>query len=245
MSFGTSAAIAESGKGSSPTQKKVSTMKFSKLLVPAMLVISSHGFATERPNQLPSPELEGVTIQSINALGSGCKDPSTYAVNLSDDKKAFTLSFSEFIAEVGPGIPLVESRKNCSIVLDLKIPAGWQYTIGTFNYRGFMDLGPKVKAEHTTTYYFQGQGKTGSFTAVEIGPQAKDFVYTDKVGLQTAYIPDVWSPCSSASRALTINPSVRVSKAQGASSSAQGIITNDSVDGELTQVFGLQWRRCS
>lgn len=215
-------------------------MKFAKFLIPALLATAS--YAEERPN-LDDPELAGVTINSIQAIGSGCKDPSTYAVNLSDDKKAFTLTFSEFIAQVGPGVPLIESRKNCSITLSLKVPSGWQYTIGTFNYRGFMDLAPRIRAEHTTTYYFQGQGRTGTFAAAEVGPQAKDFVYTDKVGLTTVYIPDTWSPCS-VSRALTINPSVRVSKLSGAASDASGIITNDSVDGELTQIFGLVWRRC-
>lgn len=212
-----------------------------KFFLPTMLLISSHAFS----NQLPDPELAGVTIQNISALGSGCKDPSSYSVNLSDDKTAFTLSFSDFIAQVGPGIPLIESRKNCSITLDLRIPAGWQYTVGTFNYRGFMDLAARVRAEHSTSYFFQGQGKTGQFSANATGPLARDFVYTDKVGLETSYIPDVWSPCNSASRALTINPSVRVSKQGGAKADAAGIITNDTVDGELKQVFGLQWRRCN
>lgn len=212
-------------------------MKFAKLLFPVLLAVSTHAVAQDAP----SPN--EVFIKNINASGSGCKDASTYAVNLSDDRKAFTVTFSEFIASIGPGVPLIESRKNCSITLTLNIPNGWQYSIGTFNYRGFMDLGQRIRAEHSTSYFFQGAGKTGTFAAVETGPLAKDFVYTDKIGLTTVYIPDTWSPCN-LQRALTLNPSVRLSKLAGAAADAEGIISNDSVDGELKQTFGLVWRKC-
>lgn len=217
-----------------------------KILVPAALSLSASAFATT--STPTAPVVEGpipgtVQIKNITAAGTGCPDASTYSTNISPDAQAFTVTFSEFYAELGAGIPLSASRKNCSLTLDLLIPNGWQFSIATFNYRGFMDLSPKVKAEHTTSYFFQGQKTPGEFKATEVGPQAKDFVYTDKLGLSSVYIPSVWSPCN-IQRALTINPSVRVSKLSGAAADAQGLITNDSVDGELKQVFGLVWRKC-
>jgi len=220
-----------------------------KLLVPAALLLSSAAFATGTtdPTAPAAPVVEGpipgtVQIKKITAAGTGCADASTYSTNISPDNQAFTVTFSDFIAEVGQGLPLSAGRKNCSLTLDLQIPNGWQFSIATFNYRGFMDLGPKVQAEHTTTYFFQGQ-PSGSFQAKEVGPKSKDFVYTEKLGLTSVYIPSVWSPCN-ISRALTINPSIRVSKLAGAKADAAGLINNDSVDGEITQVFGMVWRRC-
>ncbi|MBC7530141.1 MAG: RICIN domain-containing protein [Oligoflexus sp.] len=217
-------------------------MKFTRLLVPAIFALSSHAFVTESAFSQDAPDPSQTFIKSIDALGSGCPT-GTYSSNLSDDRKAFTLSFSEFVAEIGPGIPLSDARKNCSITLTLQVPAGWQYSIGTFNYRGFMDVAAKVRADHSTSYFFQGTGDTGTFSATSTGPVAKDFVYTDKIGLASVYIPDQWSPCN-VDRALTINPSIRLTKLAGAPANVQSIITNDTVDGELKQVFGLSWRKC-
>lgn len=218
-----------------------------KLCIPALLTLSASAFAVER-EPVPgsgsvTPPAGAVKIKSISAIGSGCPDQSTYSTNISDDAQAFTVTFSDFYAEVGPGIPLSAGRKNCALTATLQIPNGYQFSVATFNYRGFMDLSEKVKAEHTTTYYFQGQSETGKFVATEVGPQAQDFVYTDKVGLESVYLPNVWSPCN-LDRALIINPSIRVSKLAGAPADAQGLITNDSVDGEIQQVFGLIWRKC-
>ena len=215
-----------------------------KFCIPALLSLSAvSAFATERLPEYVKPPAGSVKIKSITAIGTGCPDASTYSTNISEDAAAFTLTFSSFVAEMGPGIPLSSSRKNCSLTATLQIPNGFQYSIATFNYRGFMDLGANVKADHTTQYFFQGQGQTGKLTASEVGPMAKDFVYTDHIGLSSVYIPDVWSPCN-LDRALIINPSIRVSKLDGAAADAQGLITNDSVDGEIRQVFGFVWRRC-
>ncbi len=218
-------------------------MQFRNFLVPAIFAASAPLFLSTIARADDQPDLNQIYIKSINAIGSGCSDASTYSINLSPDRRAFTLAFSEFVAEIGPGLPLSEARKNCSITLTLNIPAGFQYSIGSFNYRGFMDLGDKVRADHTTEYFFQGTGETGRFQATATGPLTKDFVYTDKVGLSSVYIPDTWSPCN-VDRALTINPSIRLTKLSGAAADVQGLITNDTVDGELTQLFGLVYRKC-
>lgn len=215
-----------------------------KLCIPAFLTLSAAtAFATERTPEVVLPPEGSVKIKTISAIGTGCPDESTYSTNISEDAKAFTVTFSSFVAEIGPGIPLSASRKNCALTATLEVPNGYQFSIATFNYRGFMDLDKKVRADHTTQYYFQGQSQTGKFVATETGKLAKDFVYTDKLGLVSSYFPDVWSPCN-VDRALIINPSIRVSKLSGAAADAQGLIANDSVDGEIQQVFGFVWRKC-
>jgi hypothetical protein len=48
------------------------------------------------------------------------------------------------------------------------------------------------------------------------------------------------------SRALNLNTKIRVANTNTAYyPEARGFITNDSIDGQITQVFGLTWRRCS
>lgn len=208
-----------------------------KVLAPAALLVSSVSFG-----QILVPA-EPVTIKSIKVNGTGCP-LGTVAQNISEDKQAFTLTFSEFIAETGPGLSPANSRKNCVVTATLKVPVGWQYSIGSFYYRGFMGLDQGIRATHSTSYFFEGQGRTGTFSATKQGPLSEDFVFTDKIGLQSSVMPDTWSDCSK-ERALNINTSIRVANVNATVyPNAQGLITNDSIDGEIKQVFGLTWRRC-
>ncbi|MCX6128176.1 MAG: DUF4360 domain-containing protein, partial [Proteobacteria bacterium] len=111
-----------------------------KALVPAALLMATNSFAGLVP-------AEPVTIKSIKVNGSGCP-LGTVSQNISDDKTAFTLTFSEFVAETGPNTAPSLSRKNCVANLTLAVPAGWQYSIGSFYYRGFMDLDQGIRATH-------------------------------------------------------------------------------------------------
>jgi hypothetical protein len=213
----------------------------------ALALLSGPALAEERepiegsvdggiPVLVPS---EPITIENIQYNGTGCPF-GTVAQNVSDDKQAFTLTFSEFYAEAGPGISLTQGRKNCVATVKLHIPAGWQYSVADFYYRGFMQLDEGIKSEHSVDYFFEGQGNTSTFASTMEGPYENDYVYSDKVGIGSS----LWSPCG-VSRALNINTKIRVSNSDKQNFPySQGFITNDSVDGQITQVFGLVWRRC-
>lgn len=214
-------------------------------LAPALLAFaclsaaSGLAHATER-----HPPEGSVKIKSIVAKGSGCPTDSSVATDISDDGQAFTVTFSEFAAGIGGGLRPVDSRKNCALQATLSVPAGWQFSIATFTYRGYMQLDAGIKASHSTQYWFQGESNTGHIKAEVTGPEARDFVYSDRVGFQSVYIPTSWSPCNK-ERTLVINPSVALRKLPSASAHATGYIANDSVDGGVENVFGLAWRRCS
>jgi hypothetical protein len=207
--------------------------RVSMFLAPLAMLASTSVFAR---GPVPS---EPIRIKKIQYNGSGCPI-GTVAQNVSPAKDSFTLTFSDFVAESGPGIPLSQGRKNCIMTLVLDVPSGWQYSIADFYYRGFMDLDRGIRAEHAASYFFEGQGQTGRFASQKLGPYEADYVYKDQIGLSSA----VWSPCS-AERALNINASIRVDNTNRRQyPNAQGMITNDSVDGQITQVWGLTWRRC-
>ena len=212
--------------------------KVSYFVMPAFLAFAAtQALATEYP-----PE-GSIKIKSIEPKGSGCPTLESVSTNISDDGKAFTVSFSEFAAAIGPGLKLTEARKNCALLATLDIPNGWQFSVASFNYRGYMQLDKGIKAAHATQYWFQGDTETGYIKAETTGPAAKDFVYSDKIGLSSVYLPNHWSPCNKA-RALIINPSVSLRRGPGSNASSSGYIANDSVDGEIENVFGLIWRRC-
>jgi hypothetical protein len=177
-----------------------------------------------------------VRVKSISYAGSGCP-AGTVATNVAQDRQAFTLLFDSYIAEVGPGVPFREKRKNCQINLDLDFPSGWSYSIFTVDYRGYASLERGVKATQQASYYFQGQGQTATLKTVLKGPLDQNFQIRDTLGLDAT----VWSPCG-ARRALNINSQVQADNT--GASNKYGLITTDSIDGELKLVYGIKWTRC-
>lgn len=177
-----------------------------------------------------------VHIRNISYAGSGCPAGSV-ARNVSPDLKAFTLLFDQYVAEIGPGIPLANSRKNCQVLIDLDFPSGWSYSVVTVDYRGFADLDRYVTGQQQSAYYFQGQGATARLATTFNGPTARDYQIRDQLGLSAV----VWSPCG-AQRALNINTQVRLSSTNR---NAQGLLTTDSIDGQVSQIYGMTWRRCN
>lgn len=190
------------------------------------LTASSTGFAN------PS----GVYIRNIAYGGNGCPQGSVSQM-MSPDATAFTLLLDEYIAEIGPQVPRRENRKSCQLAIDLVVPPGWSYSIGTFDYRGYANLDRGVTGMQVASYYFQGQGSTGTFNSVLNGAYNNNYQFRDQIGLNAVS----WSPCGSA-RALNVKTEVRL---QARSAAARGSMTVDSVDGQVAQVYGLQWRRCS
>ena len=175
-------------------------------------------------------------VRSITYAGSGCP-AGTVAENLSGDLKAFTLLFDDYIAEAGQGISFREGRKNCQINVDLEFPSGWSYSVIDVDYRGYVSLDRRVKATQKSSYYFQGNRRTTHLQTNMYGPLDKDYQVSDKVGLDA----QIWSPCG-AVRSLNINTQVRVNNRRNRR--GEGLITLDSLDGALTHVYGIQWRRC-
>lgn len=192
-------------------------------------IMATSAFAAPNPRE--------VTIRNIVHNGSGCPLGSVGS-DISPDAKAFTLSFGEYYVEQGPGIPRSESRKNCQVTLNLRVPQGWTYSIFKVDYRGFASLDRGTYGEQKSTYYFQGQsGRTNQVTLSSLirGGYDNDYQINDDIAITNS----VWSPCG-ANRALNINTSIRV----GGSSRKSAYMTVDSIDGEMKHIYNIRWRRC-
>lgn len=176
------------------------------------------------------------TIRGMSHAGSGCP-AGTVAQNLAPDLKAFTLLFDSYIAEAGPGISFAQSRKNCQILLDMNFPQGWSFSIFKVDYRGYANLDRRVTGIQKSTYYFQGQRLGPSFQTSLRGPFDNDYSRRDTLGVSAL----VWSPCG-AQRALNINTQVRINNRRNRG--GQGLMTLDSIDGQVKHIYGIRWRRC-
>lgn len=185
-----------------------------------------------------APPASEVYVNSITAGGSGCPQDS-YAVNLSEDRQAFTLIFDEYIAETYEGASLRDTRKTCQVNLDLHVPQGWSYTLFDVQTRGYADLEKGVVGTQKSSYYFQGMRRGPSFKTVLRGPYSDDYLAEDKLAVRAL----VWSKCGT-NRALNIKTEVRVKPRGRRYKSAEGLMTVDSIDGEFIQKYGIMWRRC-
>jgi len=183
-----------------------------------------------------SPDPKQVYIKSIVYGGTGCPQGSLGSY-ISADRQTFTLLFDSYVASIGPGVAITENRKNCQINIDLAYPGGFQYSIFNTIYRGYVALDAGVNARQEATFYFSGQSAQVSTGVNFKGPTSSDYTTTDALPLTST----VWSPCG-ASTALNINSQVRLTQPAGATGTGQ--ITDDSIDGKIAFVVGVQWQTC-
>jgi hypothetical protein len=200
----------------------------------AKLAVVLSGLCATQGMALDAPDY--VRIRSISYAGSGCS-AGTVAENVSPDKTAFTLLFDSYIAAAGPGISPLEKRKNCTLNIDLDFPQGWSFTIADIDYRGYASLERGVNALQKSTYYFQGDAHQVSGETTLRGSVDTDYHVRDEL-LLTA---EVWSPCGGR-RSLNINTQVRVDNSRNPR--ASGLMTVDTIDGVVTTIYNLKWKRC-
>src|SRR4051812_22176772 len=79
--------------------------------------------ASAGPDPVPADDM---VIDVAAANGSGCAWGSEEVAVL-PDKKAFTVAYSQFTVQAGPGVKPPESRKNCQLVLNVHVPEGFTF----------------------------------------------------------------------------------------------------------------------
>lgn len=77
--------------------------------------------AAAAPSPLP---VDKMVIDVVAANGLGCR-LGTADVIVSPDNKAFTVTYSEFTAQVGVGAKPLDFRRNCQLALNVDVPRGF------------------------------------------------------------------------------------------------------------------------
>ena len=122
----------------------------------------------------------------------------------------------------------------------MTIPHGWQFSIASFDYRGWVFADEGIQARHSTSYYFQGSGFTGRFSERMNGPLDEYYHFREVVGLQLTCLVALRRK-----RALNVNTSVSVRNTNRSDfPDSEGAIGTDSIDGQIQQIWGISWRRC-
>lgn len=142
---------------------------------------------------------------SLSFNGSGCPVDED-AVNYHWEGSVLVINFAGMTASKGPGVSLIEARKNCSVTMNLNVPDGLTYTLVSFGATGYESLGEGDNRNLSVTSFFQGSADQHAFVREAEGPKDANF-RTSGFGASSDL---VWSPCN-AQRAHTINAAVRVS----------------------------------
>jgi hypothetical protein len=126
-----------------------------------------------------------VTIKGVTYGGTGCPQ-GTMSSQISEDRTTVTLIFDSYIASIGPGISVTDSRKNCQLNVDIRYPGGFQYSILSADYRGYASLQQGISGTLKSTYYFAGQTAQVSFLSTDssVGIYADDSIVQHAIRLR-------------------------------------------------------------
>ncbi|MEV7175720.1 DUF4360 domain-containing protein [Kitasatospora sp. NPDC093679] len=184
----------------------------------------------------PPPDKIVINVATVN--GSGCP-AGTAAVAVSPDNTAFTVTYSDYLAQVGVGSKPTDFRKNCQLNLNVHVPQGFTYAIASADYRGFAHLERGAVGTQKANYYFQGSPQTTSSNHQFKGPLDDSWQATDSVDVAAL----VFAPCGEL-RNFNINTELRLSAGTSDTAKTTSFMTMDSTDGDINTVYHLAWKTC-
>jgi hypothetical protein len=87
--------------------------------------------------------------------GTGCPQGSldTAAQKISVSGASLVTSYT---AQIGPGVPIVNSRANCQLNFDVLYSAGYQFSVSSTVIHGRARLDPGTNGGLTSIFYFSG-----------------------------------------------------------------------------------------
>ncbi|SMF71334.1 DUF4360 domain-containing protein [Pseudobacteriovorax antillogorgiicola] len=173
-----------------------------------------------------------ITIDDLNYGGTGCP-LGTVGLNLSDDREAFTLTFSEFIASTDDPS---ERRKICDVNFNMNIPRNWAFAVYGIQFRGYAFLEERVQGVQDAAFVFDGN-RTGRLGAMRL-----DGLYEENYerSVQIPLTNFKWFGCKQRKVKLRMRAGIQIN----ANEDAEGFMTIDSIDGDTAQTYGLLWKRC-
>ncbi|WP_460065193.1 DUF4360 domain-containing protein [Streptomyces sp. YKOK-I1] len=207
------------------------------LLGGAVAALVTAAMPAHQPGGIADPPPDKIVIDVATVNGSGCR-PGSAAVAVSEDNTAFTVTYSEYLAQVGGNSDPTAFRKNCQLSLIVHVPQGFTYAIAQADYRGFASLQSGANAVQRSSYYFQGSSQTVFKNHTFNGALNDNWQATDT----TDWANLVYAPCG-VQRNFNINTELRVN-AGSSSPSKVSFMTMDSTDGDINTIYHMAWKEC-
>lgn len=226
----TYAAAATLALALSPTAAQASTALVQHSAATTHSASGAHPLTDPPPGQ--------ITISIVTVNGSGCPAGSA-AVAVSPDNTAFTVTYSQYLAQVGVGAKPTDRYRNCQLDLSVHVPQGFTYAIASADYRGFADLASGATGTETANYYFQGNPQTTPSSHRFNGPYEDNWEGVDSVPVAAL----VFAPCG-AQRNFNINTQILVNPGTSDTSTTNSFMTMDSTDGSVNTIYQFAWETC-
>jgi hypothetical protein len=191
-----------------------------------------------RTSVITDPPNDRIVVEIVTVNGSGCRS-GTAAVAVAPDNTAFTITYSDYMAQVGVGARPTDFRKNCQINVRVHVPQGFTYAIARADYRGFASLARGADSLQRATYYFQGHPETEYRSHRLNGPFEDNWQESDETDISAL----VYHPCGER-RLLNINTELRVNRGSSDTKKTTSLIAMDSTDGSIETIYHFHWKRC-
>nr|WP_042194669.1 DUF4360 domain-containing protein [Kibdelosporangium sp. MJ126-NF4] len=208
------------------------------MLVAAGVALSIVGQPVQTAGWPSTPPPDKIIIDVATVNGSGCR-PGTAAVTVSEDNEAFTVTYSEFLAQVGVGALPTDFRKNCQIALKVHVPQGFTYAVAQADYRGFASLEKGASGIERANYYFQGMSPTAFVSHPLNGAMSDNWQFTDTTDIAAL----VYHPCGEL-RNFNVNTELRVNAGTSDPKKTTSFLAMDSTDGSIKTTYHFHWKTC-
>lgn len=185
---------------------------------------------------------QSVTVLGVRLSGSGCGPASASAVT-TEDGKTLSVIFDNYSVEIGNGSSNPQSRtlqKDCRVMIDVDVPAGYQYALEQTDYRGFVALPASAYGMHRFVQNVPSQPIVSMREAQLKGPMNQN--YTVSVKQKPGRY--VYSACNSKVQTIDLMSSLMVAYLPNTSDRSIAQINLDTIDTNVASSFQLSWRRC-
>nr|WP_246257088.1 DUF4360 domain-containing protein [Amycolatopsis anabasis] len=196
-------------------------------------------FTTSTPASAKTPPpADRITLEVQTVNGSGCP-AGTAKVTTSPDGTSFRVTYSQFVAQVGPNAKPTDIRKNCQINLLVHIPQGFTYAIAQATYRGYANVASGSSVMERANYYFSGQTPTERVSHPIPGPYRDYWRFTDTTDIASL----VYAPCGK-DHSFNINAELRATAGPSTPPNTASFITMQSTSGDVYTDYQLSWKEC-
>ena len=181
------------------------------------------------------------TIRGVRLTGSGCNE-SNASATITADGTFLSVLFDNFKAEIGQGSAnpnLQSQKKQCTVLIDMDVPFGFQYAIETTEFRGFAALPASAFGYHRFSQVVPG-GVPNLREAQLRGPIAQN--YESIVRQKPGRSP--WSVCNNPQQTVQILAELSLAYLPRTTDRSMAQINLDSVDTGVQSRFKLTWRPC-